>query len=319
MKKEIIEEIRRIHEITYNQSTLNEGFIDKLVNKAKDTLGLKKIDDPKKADIVSNSPDELYTTLEGAINSGGLSQQKMGKMVYQKSVETLQILLQLLGYSLPIYGVDGLYGPETARAVEKFKKDNGLDVKIPGATPQMLQTLMNKSKENPISPNDINRFIDPVVPDNKAVNTGGNDAMYAMEFFIKNGGYTPEQAAGIVGNLQAESGLDTSVVGDEHLATQSFGIAQWRERRLRNLQRFAKKNNKSIDDLDTQLWFVLHELKTTHKKADKMIRSSDDVNYIAQVVQAKYEVSKPDSLPIRQKYANQYYKEFNTNDYQEIA
>lgn len=319
MKKELIEEIRRIHEITYNQQTLNEGFIDNLLNKAKSTLGLKKVDDPKKADIVSNSPEELYKTLDDAISSGGLSQQKMGKMTFQKSVETLQILLQLLGYSLPVYGVDGLYGPETASAVEKFKNDNGLDTKIPGASPEMLGVLMNKSKESSITPDEIKKYTDPVVPDSSGIGASTNDAKYAMNFLIKNGKYTPEQAAGIVGNLQAESNFRTSAVGDKHLATSSFGIAQWRERRLKNLQRFAKRNNKPIDDLDTQLWFLLHELKTSHRKADRLIRSSNDVNQIAQVVQAKYEVSTPDSLPERQRYASQIYNQFNTNDNQQFA
>lgn len=319
MKKELIEEIRRIHEITYNQRMLNEGFIDNLLNKAKDTLGLKKVDDPKKADMVSNSPEDIFSTLENTINTGGLSQQKMGKMIYQKSVETLQILLQLLGYSLPVYGVDGLYGPETARAVEKFKKDNGLDVKMKGATPEMLQVLMNRSKEQSINPKDIQRFTDPVIPDDQGIEKGSDDVKYAMDFLIRNGGYTTEQAAGIVGNLQVESGLDTSAIGDRHLPTQSYGIAQWREKRLSNLIRFAKKNNKEIDDLDVQLWFLIHELKTTFRKVDRMIRSSDNVSYIAQIVQAKYEISTPDSLAERQKYANKFYNQYNTGDTQQYA
>jgi hypothetical protein len=51
----------------------------------------------------------------------------------------------------------------------------------------------------------------------------------AMDFFISKG-YTPEQAAGIVGNLQAESGanLRTDAVGDQGRA---YGIAQWHKPR----------------------------------------------------------------------------------------
>lgn len=43
-----------------------------------------------------------------------------------------------------------------------------------------------------------------------------------MDYFI-NKGLTKEQAAGILGNLHAESGLDAGIHGD---GRTSFGIAQ---------------------------------------------------------------------------------------------
>jgi peptidoglycan hydrolase-like protein with peptidoglycan-binding domain len=45
-------------------------------------------------------------------------------MLYQKNVELIQIGLILLGYELPRHGVDGLFGPETAEAVRKYKEEN---------------------------------------------------------------------------------------------------------------------------------------------------------------------------------------------------
>jgi hypothetical protein len=44
-------------------------------------------------------------------------------MTFQKEVESMQIGLILLGYELPRFGVDGLFGPETASAVRKFKSE----------------------------------------------------------------------------------------------------------------------------------------------------------------------------------------------------
>lgn len=78
----------------------------------------------KKADLVKDDTSELYSTLESAAKKGGLEQQSYGDMTYQKEVESLQIGLILLGYELPRYGVDGLFGPETAEAVDKFIKEN---------------------------------------------------------------------------------------------------------------------------------------------------------------------------------------------------
>lgn len=120
MKKTLKEELERIHEITYGKETITEGFLDNILSK----VGLKKKDDPKKADLVSKDVEELYSTLEDAIGKGGLSQQQKGSMGFQKEVESMQIGLTLLGYTLPKYGVDGLFGPETASSVNKFTSDN---------------------------------------------------------------------------------------------------------------------------------------------------------------------------------------------------
>lgn len=48
------------------------------------------------------------------------------KIPYQKEVEIIQTGLQFLGYSLPKWGVDGLFGPETEKATKGFKKEYGL-------------------------------------------------------------------------------------------------------------------------------------------------------------------------------------------------
>jgi len=50
------------------------------------------------------------------------------KIPYDKDVEIIQTALQFLGFSLPKWGVDGLFGPETQRAVESFEEKNSLKV-----------------------------------------------------------------------------------------------------------------------------------------------------------------------------------------------
>lgn len=123
MKKILKEELSRILELShYNkgktiseQDTKVTGIIDKIFGKK---------DEPKKADLVSDDVKEFYSNLEKAANEGGLSEQKRGDMTYQKGVESLQIGLILLGYELPNHGVDGLFGPETAKAVSKFKEEH---------------------------------------------------------------------------------------------------------------------------------------------------------------------------------------------------
>jgi peptidoglycan hydrolase-like protein with peptidoglycan-binding domain/predicted nucleotidyltransferase len=48
------------------------------------------------------------------------------KIPYSKDVDLIQTALQYLGYSLPKWGVDGKYGPETENSVSEFQKDTGL-------------------------------------------------------------------------------------------------------------------------------------------------------------------------------------------------
>jgi peptidoglycan hydrolase-like protein with peptidoglycan-binding domain len=122
MKRILQENLERIHRLNYKNEPVNEQFWDKLQQK----IGVKKIDDPEKADLVSNDVEAFYKTLDDLSKTDGLTQQEAGRISYQKDVETMQMALILLGYELPRFGVDGKYGPETARAVEKFKTDNGV-------------------------------------------------------------------------------------------------------------------------------------------------------------------------------------------------
>ena len=125
MAHKIKEELKRIHRLNYGPQFLEEkdgkNIFQKLLDKIK---GKNKIDDPRKADIVSNDVQEFFDLLETTANSGGITQQTGGGYTYQASVEAMQIGLLLLGYELPRFGVDGLFGPETAQAVKKFKEEN---------------------------------------------------------------------------------------------------------------------------------------------------------------------------------------------------
>lgn len=118
MKKTLKEELERIHALTYGN--LSEQFLDDIWNKITDAVNPQKGNDPKKANDVSDNVTQFFNNLQNAINQGGVSQQNKGEMNFQKEVESMQIGLELLGYPLPRYGADGLFGPETAAAVQQF-------------------------------------------------------------------------------------------------------------------------------------------------------------------------------------------------------
>jgi hypothetical protein len=88
----------------------------------------------------------------------------------------------------------------------------------------------------------------------KPVNITGQ-AKKAYNYYL-NRGVKPNVAAGIVGNLYKESGLNPMAVGDKGTA---FGVAQWRGDRLSNLKKYASSKGRSYTDLNTQLDFILDE------------------------------------------------------------
>ena len=123
-KRTLKEELERIHTITYGKKFLMEDDLLTKLIQGGDSNATKPIDDPSKADYVEGDVRKFFNDLK-SINEP-ISQQKLGSMLYQKNVELVQIGLVLLGYELPRHGIDGLFGPETADAVKKYKSDNNI-------------------------------------------------------------------------------------------------------------------------------------------------------------------------------------------------
>lgn len=113
MKKGLVEEINRIHSITYGQDIVEQH---KLVDK------VRRFFSGSKARLISDDVKEYFDTLSNIKKP--IHQRSRRDMEFQKNVEAVQIGLVLLGYELPRFGVDGLFGPETGAAVNKFKTDN---------------------------------------------------------------------------------------------------------------------------------------------------------------------------------------------------
>jgi peptidoglycan hydrolase-like protein with peptidoglycan-binding domain len=196
MKRILQEDLQRIHRLNYKSEPVNEQFWDKLKQK----LGFKKIDTAGKADLVSSDVDEFYKTLEDLSKTDGLTQQEGNQISYQKDVETMQMALMLLGYKLPRFGIDGKFGPETARAVEAFKKDETILNEASTQLRSDLKSLGYKEKSGQLSSggeitDDISKIVGDILKDFKNTNpnvsvtvTSGNDKFHKNRKSTHNSG-----------------------------------------------------------------------------------------------------------------------------------
>lgn len=112
------------------------------------------------------------------------------------------------------------------------------------------------------------------------------NAVRAMQL-LQGMGYPMHVAAGIVGNLQQESGrgLNPLLVHD---GGTGFGIAGWRDPtpgrgRRTNLYNFATRGGGDARDLDTQIRFLDHELRTDYSGIRQRLLAARDAGSAAHV------------------------------------
>ena len=95
----------------------------------------------------------------------------------------------------------------------------------------------------------------------------GDDNKQTICLTLKNSGYSDEAIAGIMGNLQQESGFQTN-----NTDGKAHGIAQWQESRFVNLK---STYGSDWTNLDNQLKFLLNELNSNNYVAtEKYLRES---------------------------------------------
>jgi hypothetical protein len=109
-----------------------------------------------------------------------------------------------------------------------------------------------------------------------AHNPSGDPSQIAFNHFASK--YGPAAASGIVGNLMAESRLNTGAInrGDGRDGSDSIGIGQWNGPRAVALRQFAAQNGLNPSDLQTQLKFVDHELGTTENRTLASLQGAKD-------------------------------------------
>ena len=147
-------------------------------------------------------------------------------------------------------------------------------------------------------------------------NTASGRVNYAMNYLMKKGGLTKEQASGIVGNIMQETGgtLNPKITNP---SSGAFGLAQWLSpERVAGLKNYAAMMGKSVEDFETQLGFIIHEMQTGSdsgaKKAYELIRNARTPQEAAVIFSRYYErAGKGANDTARIKYAETAYRNFS--------
>lgn len=126
-----------------------------------------------------------------------------------------------------------------------------------------------------------------------------NNSLYAMQYLIGKG-LSPEQAAGVVGNLMQESGMNPGQY--QKGGGGGYGIAQWTS----SARQKALRSRPDYNTLQGQLDFLWSELKgnTGYREGnlEKLKKASNELD-AAKIFQDTYERAGKPNMPRRYKYA----------------
>jgi hypothetical protein len=190
-----------------------------------------------------------------------------------------EVLMTLLSLGATAY--------ETDYILDKLKEDpTPIEQKIQAV--KKADDMIESPKFDAVADELIKRMQAPVA---KVVAKGSPH--YIIDRLVK-GGLTNTAAIGIVANLQAESNVDPSI--KQYGGGPGRGLAQWEKGgrfdtdRI-NLVKFAEDRGASWTDLDTQIDFILKEMRVhpEYKKVKAMLNNAKNVDEATMIFLRKYE------------------------------
>lgn len=109
---------------------------------------------------------------------------------------------------------------------------------------------------------------------------------------VKSLDLTPEQAAGIVGNLAAESGLQAIQEKNPISGRGGFGYAQWTGPRRVAFEKWCKEQGLKPDTYAANYGFLVEELKTTQKNSLEQVKKTKTAKAAAETFGYHFEKFK---------------------------
>lgn len=180
------------------------------------------------------------------------------------TVYEMQQMLINIGFTVGPEEDDGIYGPHTKKGVADFQKAIGFEPTgiYDENTQKELLAKSNISLKS-LLPKKTKSIENPSLTKLNIASSATATGATIIDFFVGKG-LTPEQSAGIAGNLYTESAFKTGAVGD---SGTSKGLAQWHNERWSNLVKWCDSKGMDPYAVNGQLEFLWHELETTESRA----------------------------------------------------
>lgn len=119
----------------------------------------------------------------------------------------------------------------------------------------------------------------------------GNSNASIIYSYMAGKGLSDYAIAGILGNIQSESGFDPQAYNPNDNGSPSYGLCQWHAGRYTNLKNFAGVYGEPPSiDINTQLDFLWNELQTSHSSTLSGLQSAISAAEASWVWGNKFEV-----------------------------
>ena len=207
--------------------------------------------------------------------------------------------------------IQAAYTPDASLTAATNTTDNIFNTSAPSSYQNY-----NQSSTNSVMPQQNITGTSYTNQSNQENNIGkeeNTNATEVIDFFV-NKGWTPEQAIGIAANISHETGGSFKNTTKEK-GGDSYGLAQWRGSRLKDLEKFAGKpyNETSVKE---QLNFIQHELMTSESKSANFLKNAKTPEDAADVFNRYYERSADKDSSKRINIAKQYAKMYKNDQAQ---
>lgn len=118
---------------------------------------------------------------------------------------------------------------------------------------------------------------------------GNNNEEKVWNYLVGTMGFSAVQAAGVMGNIQQESGFSSTIVNK---SSGAYGLIQWLGGRKTSLQNFARDKGKDVGDIGIQLDFMKQELESTYYKTRVLdpIKASQSIEESTRIWLEKFEI-----------------------------
>jgi len=210
------------------------------------------------------------------------------------------------GHQLVQEGLQLIQQGNVQQGMQLIQDGTALEMQGGKGTGQGSSSGQAQASAQPVLSSSNNANAQPAVSSSSNANAqplSGGSKVQANQIYqyLISLGFTPAQAAGILGNMQVESGFNT---GAYNQGEGAIGLCQWEGGRRTALEQFAASQGKPASDWKVQVDFMMKELQGSESGALSRLKGATTAGDAAAIFDQYYERSAGTSRSQRVADAN---------------